>query len=110
MCGDTIATPVCHRCMQGEVEKWLYSRSPVYVSHVRRASGVFGSYANHGDANHGADCILCGQGLGVCTKCFCIAAHKALRGNSILASEFLDFASSKGFLLTSVNGVLSLKR
>jgi len=90
--------------MQGEVEKWLGKRSPLYISSVRKTGEFFSAYSHSG-----ADCIMCGEKLNVCGKCYCFAVHKSLRKNRILASEFLDFASSKGFVLSPVKGVLNLQ-
>jgi len=104
MCGDTIANQVCYRCMQKEVATWLFARNPRFVASLNRASEFFDSYLHEG-----SDCALCGQNLNVCSKCYCTTVHKALRKNRILASEFLEFAAGKGFMLASVKGVLNLQ-
>mgnify|MGYP000091360694 CR=1 FL=1 len=105
VCGDTISNQVCFRCMQKEVDKWLDRRNPAYKMTLRRVGEFFSSYSHQG-----ADCIMCGENLNVCSKCYSLGVHKALRRDRILASEFLDFAASKGFMLASVKGVINLER
>jgi len=104
VCGDTISNHICYRCMQDEVENWLGNRNPLYISSVRRAGEFFTSYYREG-----AYCVMCGEDLNVCGKCYCFAVHKSIRKNRILASEFLDFAASKGFMLSPIKGVLNLQ-
>lgn len=105
MCGDTVANQVCYRCVQNEVADWLSFRNPGFTDTLRRVGELFTYHFRKG-----ADCIMCGQNLNVCSKCYCLAVHKALRRNRILASEFLDFAAGRGFILSSVRGVLNLER
>lgn len=103
VCGDSISSEVCVNCMQEQVEEWLSDRSPGYIRGLGRVKEFFNSYTGES-----AGCVICGQNVNVCSRCYCLAVHKALRGNSILASEFLDFAASRGFVLSSVKGVLKL--
>jgi len=105
VCGDTITNQICYRCIEAEIEKWLSVRSPSSISRIKRAGDFFTGYSHEG-----SDCITCGQNLNVCSKCYCLSVHKALRKNRILTSEFLEFAAGKGFMLSSVKGVLNLQR
>ncbi len=105
VCSDNIPNRICYRCIEPEVRKWLSSRNPAYTGSVRQAGILMGSYYHDG-----TDCILCGGNLNVCSKCYCMQVHKALRGDAVLASEFLDFAARKGFMLSSIRGVLNLGR
>ena len=104
VCGDTITNQICYRCIEVELEKWLLVRSPGSVDNVKRVGDFFASYFHEG-----GNCIMCGENLNTCSKCYCSSVHQALRKNRILASEFLDFAASKGFMLTPVKGVLNLQ-
>ena len=107
VCGDTVANRLCYRCMEGQVLGWLQKRnsSTQADTTVKRAGVFFASYANQV-----ADCMLCGGNVNVCSKCYSLTVHNALRKDRILASEFLDFAASKGFMLLSKKGVLNLER
>lgn len=105
ICGDTISNRICYRCIESEVQKWLSVRNPTYIGALKRSSLFMDSYFHDG-----TECIMCGRNLNVCSKCYCMQVHKSLRRDRILASEFLDFAVSKGFVISSVKGVLNLKR
>lgn len=105
VCGDTIANQICYRCIEEQVIKWAEKKDATQIGGIRRAGEFFSSH----DKEQGG-CVLCGGSLSVCSKCYSLAVHGALRKDRILASEFLEFAEHKGFMLTSKKGVLNLQR
>lgn len=105
VCGDTIVTRVCHRCMEEQVVQWLEKEEPSQVARVKKAAEAFNTYSGHL-----ADCMLCGANLNVCSKCYTMTVHASLRKDRLLASEFLDFAAGKGFMLSSRKGVINLEK
>ena len=92
-CGNTIMNRICRECMQNQTIKWLEKENPGCKSAVVKAGNLFDGFIGRG-----SDCARCGGNLNVCGRCYTVTVHKALRKNSILASEFLDFASAKGFM------------
>lgn len=104
VCSNTMSSRVCHHCIESDVGKWLVSRNPAYIASLKQASLLTSSYSDGG-----AECMMCGRSFNVCSKCYCLSIHKALRTDRILASEFLDFAAGKGFMLVSKKGVLSIR-
>lgn len=93
-CGNTAMNRICHRCMQDQTIRWLEKESPGYKSAVMKTGNFFNEFSGRG-----SDCILCGDNLNVCGRCYTVSIHNVLRKNRILASEFLDFASGKGFMV-----------
>ncbi len=104
VCGDAMSSRICHRCIESEVHKWLFEKNPAFISSIRQANPFMSSYSSES-----AECMVCGRSLNVCSKCYCAHIYKALRNDRILASEFLDFAAGRGFMLASVRGVLSVR-
>lgn len=104
VCGGTMSSRICYRCIESEVHRWLSSKNPAYISSLKQASLFMSSYSFEG-----AECMMCGRNLNVCSKCYCINIHTALRSDRILASAFLDFAADRGLMLASVKGVLNIR-
>ncbi len=91
--------------MEEEVLKWVEKKDSAQLVGVKRAGEFFSSFIGQS-----GDCIVCGRDVSICSKCYSLSVHKSLRRNGILASEFLEFASGKGFMLSSKKGVLNLQR
>ncbi len=104
VCGDMMSSRICYRCIESEVHKWLSAKNPAHIVSLKQASLFMSSYSSEG-----AECMMCGRSLNVCSKCYCMHIHKALRTDRILASEFLDFAAGRGLMLASVKGVLNVR-
>ncbi len=104
VCGDIMSSRICYRCIESEIANWLSSKNQAYLNSIKQASLFMSSYFSEG-----AECMMCGRNLNVCSKCYCLHIHKTLRKDKILASEFLDFADGKGLMLASVKGVLNIR-
>jgi hypothetical protein len=64
VCSDTVTHPVCAECVANEIKQWLHEEKPKLVQQVDRTLKVFSGLPSE------ASCILCNNGLNVCTHCF----------------------------------------
>ena|SRR3989338_5653706 len=86
LCGVTITNPICHECLEAEVEEWLEGRMPKLIPGLKKVSRAFGSYTHPG-----TNCMLCGNNMNVCSHCYCYEVHRLFADYPRLAEEFAEF-------------------
>jgi phosphoribosyl-dephospho-CoA transferase len=85
VCNDSIANPVCFRCLEDEVKGWLSETKPILVPKLKKIGKRFSSY-NHKVTN----CMLCGGNMNVCTQCYCYEVSKLFGDQPKLIEKFIE--------------------
>ncbi len=85
LCGNAIANPICHACIEHEIDEWLAGRMPKLVPRLKKAGEALRSYTRTGTR-----CILCSNNMNVCTHCYCYEVNRLFDNYPKLAEEFIE--------------------
>lgn len=85
ICQEAITNPICHDCLQREVEQWLADVKPSLIPKVRDYGWIFRSYGHES-----TECVICGRKMKVCAHCFCSDIFDLIKNElGEMADEFL---------------------
>ena len=65
LCEEVITNPICLDCLKQEIKEWLVDRNPKLLDTVDAVSMAFRSYTHEGNK-----CVICGQGMNICSHCY----------------------------------------
>lgn len=86
LCGDSISNPICHACLESDIEEWLSDRMPRLIQKLKKTGQAFKSYTHPG-----LNCILCGNNMNICSQCYCYEVNRLFDNYPRLAEEFIEF-------------------